>query len=113
MIGQLNREFANRQVVVVLALGVSVAVCGQPVVVGPWVATWMRGLEHGVHRLRRTAPRMERIRIRAADKDGRQKALRELARGWNGDPHTLVILKAFAQSDENGILRRHAVAGLE
>ncbi len=76
---QLRGVLADRQMVVVVGSGVSVAACGNQEVDGHKVATWSGLLEHGVDRL---------IAIGAADEDGERVLLRGLIR--SGKPDLMV-----------------------
>ncbi|MFN7872434.1 MAG: SIR2 family protein, partial [Cyanobacteriota bacterium] len=78
-IDQLRGVLADRQMVVVVGSGVSVAACGNQEVDGHKVATWSGLLEHGVDRL---------IAIGAADEDGEGVLLRGLIR--SGKPDLMV-----------------------
>ncbi len=97
-IDQLRGVLADRQMVVVVGSGVSVAACDNQEVDGHKVATWTGLLEHGVDRL---------IAIGAADEDGERVLLRGLIR--SGKPDLMVnaaeTITARLQGRSEGIFR--------
>jgi HEAT repeat protein len=54
-----------------------------------------------------------KARVQSDESEGvREAAVEALARGWKGDPETLLLLKARVQSDESDRVRRAAVEAL-